>query len=130
MKRFYLNLERLLKATLSIIILSSNSLIHAENNVEKNILYNDLIKEIRCMVCQNQNIAESEAPLAVDLREKVRELIANGKTEEEIKKFMTDRYSSFILYDPPRNRQNIFLWFGPLIFLLVITFFLYRKSTK
>ena len=125
MKRFYLNLERLLKATLSIIILSSNSLIHAENNVEKNILYNDLIKEIRCMVCQNQNIAESEAPLAVDLREKVRELIANGKTEEEIKKFMTDRYSSFILYDPPRTRQNIFLWFGPLIFLLVITFFLY-----
>ena len=130
MKRFYLNLERLLKATLSIIILSSNSLIHAENNVEKNILYNDLIKEIRCMVCQNQNIAESEAPLAVDLREKVRELIANGKTEEEIKKFMTDRYSSFILYDPPRNRQNIFLWFGPLIFLLLITFFLYRKSAK
>ena len=82
------------------------------------------------MVCQNQNIAESEAPLAVDLREKVKELIANGKTEEEIKKFMTDRYSSFILYDPPRNRQNIFLWFGPLIFLLLITFFLYRKSAK
>lgn len=130
MKKFYLNLERLLKATFSIIILSLTPLTHADDNVEKNILYNDLIKEIRCMVCQNQNIAESEAPLAVDLREKVKELIANGKTEEEIKKFMTDRYSSFILYDPPRNRQNIFLWFGPLIFLLVITFFLYRKSTK
>ena len=130
MKKFYLNLERLLKATFSIIILSLTPLTHADDNVEKNILYNDLIKEIRCMVCQNQNIAESEAPLAVDLREKVKELIANGKTEEEIKKFMTDRYSSFILYDPPRNRQNIFLWFGPLIFLLLITFFLYRKSTK
>ena len=130
MKKFYLNLERLLKATFSIIILSLTPLTHADDNVEKNILYNDLIKEIRCMVCQNQNIAESEAPLAVDLREKVKELIANGKTEGEIKKFMTDRYSSFILYDPPRNRQNIFLWFGPLIFLLLITFFLYRKSTK
>tara|TARA_B100000927_G_scaffold291487_2_gene293950 strand:- start:1427 stop:1819 length:393 start_codon:yes stop_codon:yes gene_type:complete len=130
MKKFYLNLERLLKATFSIIILSLTPLTHADDNVEKNILYNDLIKEIRCMVCQNQNIAESEAPLAVDLREKVKELIANGKTEEEIKKFMTDRYSSFILYDPPRNRQNIFLWFGPLIFLLLITFFLYRKSAK
>ena len=130
MKTFYQNLERLLKATFSIIILSLTPLTHADDNVEKNILYNDLIKEIRCMVCQNQNIAESEAPLAVDLREKVKELIANGKTEEEIKKFMTDRYSSFILYDPPRNRQNIFLWFGPLIFLLLITFFLYRKSAK
>jgi len=130
MKKFYLNLERLLKATFSIIILSLTPLTHADDNVEKNILYNDLIKEIRCMVCQNQNIAESEAPLAVDLREKVKELIANGKTEEEIKKFMTDRYSSFILYDPPRNRQNILLWTGPLIFLLLITFFLYRKSTK
>tara|TARA_Y100001970_G_C14208465_1_gene845444 strand:+ start:675 stop:1067 length:393 start_codon:yes stop_codon:yes gene_type:complete len=130
MKKFYLNLERLLKATFSIIILSLTPLTHADDNVEKNILYNDLIKEIRCMVCQNQNIAESEAPLAVDLREKVKELIANGKTEEEIKKFMTDRYSSFILYDPPRNRQNVFLWFGPLIFLLLITFFLYRKSAK
>tara|TARA_B100000965_G_scaffold71733_1_gene56608 strand:+ start:553 stop:945 length:393 start_codon:yes stop_codon:yes gene_type:complete len=130
MKKFYLNLERLLKATFSIIILSLTPLTHADDNVEKNILYNDLIKEIRCMVCQNQNIAESEAPLAVDLREKVKELIANGKTEGEIKKFMTDRYSSFILYDPPRNRQNIFLWFGPLIFLLLITFFLYRKSAK
>ena len=130
MKKFYLNLERLLKAIFSIIILSLTPLTHADDNVEKNILYNDLIKEIRCMVCQNQNIAESEAPLAVDLREKVKELIANGKTEEEIKKFMTDRYSSFILYDPPRNRQNIFLWFGPLIFLLLITFFLYRKSAK
>ena len=130
MKKFYLNLKRLLKATFSIIILSLTPLTHADDNVEKNILYNDLIKEIRCMVCQNQNIAESEAPLAVDLREKVKELIANGKTEEEIKKFMTDRYSSFILYDPPRNRQNIFLWFGPLIFLLLITFFLYRKSAK
>tara|TARA_B100001057_G_scaffold149940_1_gene149881 strand:- start:29818 stop:30210 length:393 start_codon:yes stop_codon:yes gene_type:complete len=130
MKKFYLNLEKLLKATFSILILSLSSLTHADDNVEKNILYNDLIKEIRCMVCQNQNIAESEAPLAVDLREKVKELIANGKTEEEIKKFMTDRYSSFILYDPPRNRQNIFLWFGPLIFLLLITFFLYRKSAK
>jgi len=130
MKKFYLNLERLLKATFSIIILSLTPLTHADDNVEKNILYNDLIKEIRCMVCQNQNIAESEAPLAVDLREKVKELIANGKTEEEIKKFMTDRYSSFILYDPPRNRQNIFLWFGPLIFLLLITFLLYRKSAK
>ena len=72
------------------------------------------------MVCQNQNIAESEAPLAVDLRNKIKEMIKNGKSESEIKQFMTDRYSSFILYDPPVNKQNIVLWFGPLLFMIII----------
>ena len=55
------------------------------------------------MVCQNQNISESEAPLAVDLRNKVKEMIAEGKSEIEIKEFMTKRYSSFILYEPPKT---------------------------
>ena len=82
------------------------------------------------MVCQNQNIAESEAPLAVDLRNKIREMIKNGKSESEIKQFMTDRYSSFILYDPPVNKQNIVLWFGPLLFMIIITFLLFKKGVK
>ncbi len=82
------------------------------------------------MVCQNQNIAESEAPLAVDLRNKIREMIKNGKSENEIKQFMTDRYSSFILYDPPVNKQNIVLWFGPLLFMIIITFLLFKKGVR
>ncbi len=82
------------------------------------------------MVCQNQNIAESEAPLAVDLRNKIREMIKNGKSESEIKQFMTDRYSSFILYDPPVNKQNIVLWFGPLLFMIIITFLLFKKGVR
>tara|TARA_B100000242_G_C42599630_1_gene283251 strand:+ start:201 stop:449 length:249 start_codon:yes stop_codon:yes gene_type:complete len=82
------------------------------------------------MVCQNQNIAESEAPLAVDLRNKIREMIKNGKSENEIKQFMTDRYSSFILYDPPVNKQNIVLWFGPLLFMIIITFILFKKGVR
>ena len=82
------------------------------------------------MVCQNQNIAESEAPLAVDLRNKIREMIKNGKSESEIKQFMTDRYSSFILYDPPVNKQNIVLWFGPLLFMIIITFILFKKGVR
>ncbi len=82
------------------------------------------------MVCQNQNIAESEAPLAVDLRNKIREMIKNGKSENEIKQFMTDRYSSFILYDPPVNKQNVVLWFGPLLFMIIITFILFKKGVR
>ena len=82
------------------------------------------------MVCQNQNIAESEAPLAVDLRNKIKEMIKNGKSESEIKQFMSDRYSSFILYDPPVNKQNIILWFGPLLFMIIITFLLFKKGVR
>ena len=98
--------------------------------LDEESLYNSLIKEVRCMVCQNQNIAESEAPLAVDLRNKIKEMIKNGKSESEIKQFMSDRYSRFILYDPPVNKQNIVLWFGPLLFMIIITFLLFKKGVR
>ena len=84
--------------------------------------YTNLIQELRCMVCQNQNLAESEAPLAVDMKEKIREMLENGKTETDIKEFLSDRYSSYILYEPPVNKQNIFLWLGPFIFIVVLGF--------
>ena len=98
------------------------------DNIKNEKLYNKVITELRCMVCQNQNIAESEAPLAVDLRKKVKTMINNGKDEDYIKKYMSDRYSDFILYDPPFRSQNIFLWIGPFIFLLILTFILFRKN--
>ena len=98
------------------------------DNIKNEKLYNKVITELRCMVCQNQNIAESEAPLAVDLRKKVKKMINNGKDEDYIKKYMSDRYSDFILYDPPFRSQNIFLWIGPFIFLLILTFILFRKN--
>ena len=60
------------------------------------------------MVCQNQNLAESEAPLAVDMKEKIREMLENGKTETDIKKFLSERYSSYILYEPPINITKYF----------------------
>ena len=97
-------------------------------NTEDNKLYNKLITELRCMVCQNQNIAESEAPLAVDLRNKVKIMIKKGHDENYIKTYMSDRYSDFILYEPPFRVQNILLWIGPFIFLLIITLVLFRKN--
>ena len=92
--------------------------------------YTNLIQELRCMVCQNQNLAESEAPLAVDMKEKIREMLENEKTETDIKEFLSDRYSSYILYEPPVNKQNIFLWLGPFIFIVVLGFFLFRRYIK
>lgn len=104
-----------------------SSYIYAENK-ENDILYNSLIKEIRCMVCQNQNIAESEAPLAVDLKNKVKDMINEGRDEKYIKNYMSSRYSDFILYDPPLRLQNYILWFGPFIFLGFITYILFRRK--
>jgi cytochrome c-type biogenesis protein CcmH len=82
--------------------------------------YQSLIAELRCLVCQNQNIAESNAPLAADLREIVRTKIAAGQSNAEIKHFVTERYGDFVLYRPPLAPRTWLLWFGPLL-LLVLT---------
>ena len=92
--------------------------------------HQNLIEEIRCMVCQNQNIAESEAPLAVDLREKVKEMLLDGKSNIYIKNYLTDRYSDFILYDPPKNTQTALLWLGPVLFLVIITYLFYSRRER
>ena len=104
-----------------IFLLISNS---SFASVEFEKQYTKLIEELRCMVCQNQNLAESEAPLAVDMKEKIREMLEAGKTEKEIKSFLSERYSSYILYDPPVNMQNILLWLGPFIFIMFLGYFL------
>jgi len=110
-----------------LLILISTTISYGENSKDTK-LYNKIITELRCMVCQNQNIAESEAPLAVDLRNKVKSMINSGYDEKYIKKYMSDRYSDFILYDPPFRVQNILLWIGPFLFLLIIYFILFRKN--
>ncbi len=75
--------------------------------------------ELRCLVCQNQTIADSDAELAVDLRNQVREMIVAGKTEEEIVDYMVVRYGDFILYRPPVQPTTYLLWFGPFILFAV-----------
>ncbi len=72
-----------------------------------------LSAELRCLVCQNQTIADSNAGLAVDLRNQVREMLRAGKTDQEIRDFMTQRYGDFVLYRPPVNSHTALLWFGP-----------------
>ncbi len=76
-----------------------------------------LEEELRCLVCQNQSLADSSAPLAEDLRREVRTLAAQGKDDEQIKEFLVARYGDFVLYDPPVKRITWLLWFGPFALL-------------
>ena len=74
-----------------------------------------LANELRCLVCQNQSIADSNAELAVDLRRQIREQIAAGKSDGEIVDFMVARYGDFVLYRPPLKLTTVLLWLGPLL---------------
>jgi|TARA_B110000014_G_C20052040_1_gene547311 cytochrome c-type biogenesis protein CcmH len=92
----------------------------------------NISKNIRCMVCQNQSIDESIAPLAKDLRILIRNKIKDGKQDKEIYKFLTDRYGDFILLKPPFKLSTLALWILPFIFLVIGIFvvFSYNKKSK
>lgn len=81
--------------------------------------YHLLIKELRCLVCQNQNLADSNADLAKDLREKTYQMIKGGSSNEEIVEYMVDRYGDFVLYRPPVKITTVVLWLGPFVLLLI-----------
>ena len=87
-------------------------------------------KNIRCMVCQNQSIDESNSPLAKDLRILIRNKIKEGSNDKEIYIFLTDRYGDFILLKPPLNLSTIGLWFFPFIFLMVGIYILFYHNKK
>jgi cytochrome c-type biogenesis protein CcmH len=74
---------------------------------------------LRCLVCQNQTLAESDAPLAADLRREIRELAVKGSSDEDIRGFLVARYGDFVLYDPPFKRVTLLLWLGPFALLLL-----------
>jgi len=76
-----------------------------------------LAEELRCLVCQNQTIADSSAPLALDLRNQIRTQIAQGRTDDQIRAYMVDRYGDFVLYRPPFKATTAILWLGP--FMLI-----------
>lgn len=88
--------------------------------------YHDLIEELRCLVCQNQTIAESNAPLAKDLRQQVRAQIAAGRSDTEILDYMTDRYGDFVRYRPPLRGYTLLLWSAPGLLLLAGLLALWR----
>ena len=99
-------------------------------NQKQELRARNISKNIRCMVCQNQSIDESNAPLAKDLRILIREKIEDGKNNEEIYKFLTDRYGDFILLKPPFKLTTLALWFLPFIFFIIGIFVVIFHNKK
>ena len=97
-------------------------------------LYRHLIAELRCLVCQNQNLAESDAELAQDLRAEVYRMINTGAGEDQIVSFMVDRYGDFVLYRPPLRPSTVLLWAGPFVLALAgvaaLLFHLRRRARR
>lgn len=90
--------------------------------------YRQLITELRCLVCQNQTLADSNAPLAVDLREQVKLRIEQGASDREIVDYLTERYGDFVLYRPPFNAVTAVLWLTPALLLLLGGFAAWRVA--
>ncbi|MEI7840891.1 MAG: cytochrome c-type biogenesis protein [Methylococcaceae bacterium] len=113
-----------MKKLLFCLFLLSQS-VHAEIEVyqfttpELELRYQTLTEELRCLVCQNQNIADSHAELAQDLRRKVYEMLNRGETNPQIIDYMTERYGDFVLYRPPFNVKTLILWLAPILTLLM-----------
>jgi cytochrome c-type biogenesis protein CcmH len=89
-------------------------------------LYNELILELRCLVCANQSLSDSNAELAQDLRRKTAEMVQRGEDRESIVKYMVDRYGEFVLYKPRLTTATVFLWFGPFVVFLLVAFLVAR----
>ena len=85
---------------------------------KKEAQFNHLLRELRCLVCQNQDLADSNASLAKDLRNEVYQLVKIGKTDNEIIQYLTARYGDFILFKPPVKTVTALIWFGPALFLI------------
>ena len=99
-------------------------------NQKQELRARDISKNIRCMVCQNQSIDESNSPLAKDLRILIRNKIKEGNKNEEIYKFLTDRYGDFILLKPPFKSSTLILWFLPFIFFIIGILIVYSHNKK
>ena len=130
-----------LKKNLIIIIIILFSFLYMQNsfsvepsemleNEEHELRARDISKNVRCMICQNQSIDESNAPLAKDLRILIRNKIKDGKNDKEIYDFLTDRYGDFILLKPPFNLITLMLWLSPFLFILVGIYIVYFHNKK
>lgn len=92
--------------------------------------FNSLITDLRCPKCQNQNLADSDAPLSTDLKNRVYSMINDGRSDSEILTFMVDRYGDFVLYTPPVKPLTWFLWFGPAAILIVVLISVFARRRK
>lgn len=106
----------------------SSQAVSAEEDPQIHARMMRLATVLRCLVCQNQTIADSHAELASDLRNQIIELIHQGKTDDEIMDYMTARYGDFVLYRPPLKTSTVLLWLGPLLLVIAGGWALYRAA--
>ena len=99
-------------------------------NVDQEERANNLFKETRCLVCEGQNIYESNSDSAEDMKKLISEMIIDGNSDDEIKSFLVSRYGDWIIMTPPINQSTYFLWFSPIIILLIGIVFILRKFKK
>ncbi|MBA6415981.1 cytochrome c-type biogenesis protein CcmH [Colwellia sp. 6M3] len=123
----------LLLSTIGLTSVNANPVDTFEFNDEvTKVRFQVLSKELRCPKCQNQNLADSNSKIAVDLRKNLYNLLQEGKTDQEIIDFMVYRYGDFVLYRPPLKEQTYILWFGPIVillgFILGVVFVLRKRS--
>ena len=111
--------------SLLFLALSFQVMAQEDPNLERRVTH--LAHELRCLVCQNQTLADSSAPLAVDLRNQIREQLKAGKSEREITDFMVQRYGDFVLYRPPFKASTVALWTGPFLLLALGAWLFYRR---
>jgi len=99
-----------------------------QQNLDKRVM--TLANELRCMVCQNQTLADSNAELAVDMRNRIREELQAGRSEEEVVDLLVSRYGDFVLYRPPLKATTVLLWIGPFLLLVLGAWILVRRVRR
>tara|TARA_B100000768_G_scaffold144283_1_gene136756 strand:- start:408 stop:776 length:369 start_codon:yes stop_codon:yes gene_type:complete len=118
-----------LKLILILFILNFSFLYGSENKIDQNLIH----KNLRCLVCQGQSIADSNSDFAQTIKLVVKDLINDGKTEEEIYSFLAEKYGEWIVFKPQLNKHNFMLWFLPYLVLIfggLIIFFLLKKGKR
>ena len=121
-------MARWLFLVLSLVMASSGALSQEQTVIDERV--KNLAHELRCLVCQNQTIADSNAPLAVDLRNQIREQLAAGKSERDVVDFMVARYGDFVLYRPPFKAATLALWLGPFALLGLGAWIFWRRVAR
>jgi len=113
-----------MKKVFLILLLISTQVSSIEGNEEltsqERELYQQIIQEVRCLVCQNQSVGESNADLAKDLRTEILEQVKQGSSEDDIKSYLLSRYGDFVLYDPSFKKSTYILWLSPVLIILLI----------
>ena len=108
-----------------VLLLTMAGVAHADDvNLDRRVM--NLSHQLRCLVCQNETLADSQAPLAADLRNQIREQLAAGKSERDVVDFLVARYGDFVLYRPPLKASTMLLWAGPFLFVALGAFVLVR----